>query len=351
MRRHLPFFLLLALLLLIIWDIPFVPKEIYEPHLESLYAADHEEENAVLPDAQTADVNPADNLIVSPLHLASFCPYCEAEPIIKPGDSSDDLPGILEFLKDRGYYKGELTSHYTDEAVAAVKTFQLDNKLTVDGIIGAQTWQAIGSSFATLPIAKAKPETDNLSIFVDLWQRQLTVFADGVPYKTYPIAIGKASTPTPVGQWKITGKLYMGGAFGPRFLSLNVPWGNYGIHGTNRPNSISTAASAGCIRMYNPDILELFSWVSVGTPVTIYNGPYPKASFDKPTLQVGSVGSAVYEVQQALKDMGYITFNPDGVFGSGTQNAIKKLQEDYNLPVTGVVSGKTYDVLGLYVFD
>ena len=49
--------------------------------------------------------------------------------------------------------------------------------------------------------------------------------------------------------------------------------------------------------------------------------------------------------------MGYITFNPDGVFGSGTQNAIKKLQEDYNLPVTGVVSGKTYDVLGLYVFD
>lgn len=169
--------------------------------------------------------------------------------------------------------------------------------------------------------------------------------------KTYPIAIGKASTPTPVGQWKITGKLYMGGAFGPRFLSLNVPWGNYGIHGTNRPNSISTAASAGCIRMYNPDILELFSWVSVGTPVTIYNGPYPKASFDKPTLQVGSVGSAVYEVQQALKDMGYITFNPDGVFGSGTQNAIKKLQEDYNLPVTGVVSGKTYDLLGLYVFD
>lgn len=339
MRRHLPFFLLLTLFLLIIWDIPFEPTTIYEPVLESL-------DDSV--DGIKAEAN---ELVSLENRLASFCPYCESEPIIKPGQISSDLPDILQYLKERGYYQGDITTTYNKTAVDAVKTLQFDNKIQVDGIIGFETWQAIGQSFATLPVATKKPDTDNLSIFIDLWQRQLTVFADHKPYKVYPIAIGKPATPSPIGQWKITSKLYMGGAFGPRFLRLSVPWGNYGIHGTNKPTSIGSSASAGCIRMHNPDILELFSWVKVGTPVTISNGPFPKASFNKPVLQMGSIGSAVYEVQQALKDLEYITFNPDGVYGYGTQAAIKKLQADNNLPATGTVSGKVYELLNLFVFD
>ena len=41
------------------------------------------------------------------------------------------------------------------------------------------------------------------------------------------------------------------------------------IHGTNRPESIGTAASYGCIRMRNADVLDLFARVVVGTPVTM----------------------------------------------------------------------------------
>ena len=41
------------------------------------------------------------------------------------------------------------------------------------------------------------------------------------------------------------------------------------IHGTNRPESIGTAASYGCIRMHNADVLDLFARVAVGTPVTM----------------------------------------------------------------------------------
>ena len=43
--------------------------------------------------------------------------------------------------------------------------------------------------------------------------------------------------------------------------------GEYAIHGTNRPGSIGSFASYGCIRMHNKDILDLFKRVSVGTPV------------------------------------------------------------------------------------
>ena len=52
-------------------------------------------------------------------------------------------------------------------------------------------------------------------------------------------------------------------------MGLDVPWGGYGIHGTNRPWSIGTYASLGCVRMFNEDIEELFEIVAPGTRVVI----------------------------------------------------------------------------------
>lgn len=45
--------------------------------------------------------------------------------------------------------------------------------------------------------------------------------------------------------------------------------GTYGIHGTNRPETIGTNASFGCFRMYNADILTLFKSVDIGTMVYV----------------------------------------------------------------------------------
>jgi lipoprotein-anchoring transpeptidase ErfK/SrfK len=41
------------------------------------------------------------------------------------------------------------------------------------------------------------------------------------------------------------------------------------IHGTNNPGSIGGYVSAGCIRMHNKDIMDLFSRVAVGTRVVM----------------------------------------------------------------------------------
>ena len=43
----------------------------------------------------------------------------------------------------------------------------------------------------------------------------------------------------------------------------------YAIHGTNAPGSVGGFVSYGCIRMYNQDILDLFSRVYVGTRVVV----------------------------------------------------------------------------------
>jgi lipoprotein-anchoring transpeptidase ErfK/SrfK len=54
---------------------------------------------------------------------------------------------------------------------------------------------------------------------------------------------------------------------GARALTLNLD--EYAIHGTNRPGSIGTYASYGCIRMLNEDIVHLYDQVSVGTRVVV----------------------------------------------------------------------------------
>ncbi len=65
--------------------------------------------------------------------------------------------------------------------------------------------------------------------------------------------------------------VYEGGApdnpMGVRALTLTG--GEYAIHGTNRPNSVGRFASYGCFRMHNDDIVDLFSRVTVGTPVIV----------------------------------------------------------------------------------
>lgn len=51
--------------------------------------------------------------------------------------------------------------------------------------------------------------------------------------------------------------------------ALTLAGGEYAIHGTNVPNSIGGFVSYGCIRMYNRDIVDLYSRVSVGSPVLV----------------------------------------------------------------------------------
>jgi lipoprotein-anchoring transpeptidase ErfK/SrfK len=51
--------------------------------------------------------------------------------------------------------------------------------------------------------------------------------------------------------------------------ALTLTGGQYAIHGTNMPGSIGGFVSYGCIRMYNADVLDLFSRVGLGTTVVV----------------------------------------------------------------------------------
>lgn len=93
--------------------------------------------------------------------------------------------------------------------------------------------------------------------------------------KTFPVVIGKPSTPTPSRFWKIKEKnpRGRGSVQGPLVLRLykgGTVRTRYGIHGTNQEYLLkrrSRAYSHGCIRMYNRQILWLTKRVPIGTPV------------------------------------------------------------------------------------
>jgi lipoprotein-anchoring transpeptidase ErfK/SrfK len=118
-------------------------------------------------------------------------------------------------------------------------------------------------------------------IVVSLEDRKLALVEDGKVTKIYPVAVGKPSTPSPVGTFtierRVANPVYHhdgktvepgpGNPVGTRWMGLSVR--GYGIHGTNAPKSIGKAASHGCIRMAKPDLEELFALVQVGDTVEL----------------------------------------------------------------------------------
>lgn len=47
----------------------------------------------------------------------------------------------------------------------------------------------------------------------------------------------------------------------------------YRIHGTNQPQTIGSAVSSGCFRLANPDVIDLYDRVPVGTKVVVLQPP------------------------------------------------------------------------------
>lgn len=127
-----------------------------------------------------------------------------------------------------------------------------------------------------LKISKAK-----YSILVDKSQNILILKADGEVFKTYMVATGKDNS-TPIGTYQIKEKLvnptwYKAGAvvppdspdniLGTRWMALTLD--HYGIHGTTDETTLGQQVTAGCVRMRNKDVEELYAIVPVGTEVTI----------------------------------------------------------------------------------
>lgn len=206
------------------------------------------------------------------------------------------------------------------------------------------------TSSTTLGIANYNPKK-GLIIIVDVQDNYLSIFQENKLLKTYQIAGGKSSTPSPIGVWRIINKDTWGKGFGGYWMGFNVPWGQYGIHGTTHPETIGYNSSQGCIRMRNEDVAALYKITPHGTPVIIWGGPFGNFGSYLRTIKPGDRGADVYELQKILSSKGYYRGNLDGIYGEGMKAIVHKYQKDNKLPINNDVNIRFYQALGVYVID
>ena len=122
---------------------------------------------------------------------------------------------------------------------------------------------------------------EELTLHVHQRWRRLGVFLGDWFVKEFRVGIGKEDTPTPFGTfwvhsreknpdwWKPGGKRIPYGdprnELGSAWIAIvNEEWpqsAGYGIHGTNKPDTVGTRCSNGCVRLVNAEATELYDWV------------------------------------------------------------------------------------------
>jgi hypothetical protein len=117
-------------------------------------------------------------------------------------------------------------------------------------------------------------------LIVDRAATRATLYRNGRAIFTTRVGVGKASSPTPHGEFYVTEKMsgFGNAAYGPIAFGTSArspvltdwPGGGFiGIHGTDAPGLIPGHISHGCIRVRNGAILRLARLLRPGTPLTI----------------------------------------------------------------------------------
>ena len=101
-----------------------------------------------------------------------------AEATSKYGSRGDEVKQIQTKLKNWGYYNGSIDGVYGSGTLSAVKSFQKKNGLTVDGVAGTKTLQAMGIYSSSSSSSSSSSGSSNLNLI----SRFVHAEARGEPY-------------------------------------------------------------------------------------------------------------------------------------------------------------------------
>ena len=100
------------------------------------------------------------------------------EALSKYGSRGSEVTQIQTKLKRWGYYNGNIDGIYGSQTTTAVKSFQRKNGLTVDGIAGTRTLNAMGIYTSS----NTSPSSSSYSSDINLLARLIYGEARGEPY-------------------------------------------------------------------------------------------------------------------------------------------------------------------------
>ncbi|MBQ8161155.1 MAG: peptidoglycan-binding protein, partial [Clostridia bacterium] len=314
---------------------------------------------------------------------------------------------LQQQLTDLGYYEGPISGSFQGNTRNAVKAFQEQNGLSVDGVVGEKTWNALFNDPEVArpedtPRPQATPEPVPFHITVDVTNQAVTVYSRDengeytVVVRQMICSTGTKKNPSDVGEFVLNGRK-------TRWCYFPT-WGDYAQYWTQINPSIAfhsviysrvdtmslsiksyrnlgSRASHGCVRLLVNDAKWIYDNVGKGTVVTITESlpkdPELKASLKAPELnrknmlpvatpqptaepiyvsgaqppqpltkmQLNDSGENVWWLQQKLTELGYYHGKCSGTFLAGTQEAVRAFQKDAGLRVNGTADVQTLEKL------
>lgn len=215
----------------------------------------------------------------------------EVEPMpeyIRVGDRHSAVVNLQSRLMELGFMDSdEPTDYYGTQTERAVKIFQRQNKLAMDGIVGSATYDAIMDPNAKYYAAQKGDEGDDIS--------------------------------------QLQSRLYELGYL----ATADLITGNFG-----------DSTEAAVLKLQEVNGLEADGKVGQKTMNLLYSDEI-KANF----LAYGEKSEVVLAAQERLKALGYLMTVPDGAFGQDTADAIKQFQSRNDLIIDGYLGPSTREVL------
>lgn len=324
------------------------------------------------------------------------------------GSTGKAVKQVQELLTELGYYEGPISGNFMVHTFRAVKAFQQQNGLTVDGIIGETTWNAMFNNAEIVmpddtPKPTATPTPVPFAITVDVNNQVTTVYGRDengdytVVIRQMLCSTGTKSAPSDVGDWVLSGRTARWCEFPKWGYSKAQYWTKINdsiafhsvIYNSNDTMDLSVSsyknlgkrASHGCIRLTVADAKWIYDNCGKGTVVTItedlpkdpelvaslklpaldYSNMLPKST-PEPTaepnyvsgaqpplplekLKTNDSSEAVYWLQKKLTELGYYTGKCSGTYLDGTKAAVKAFQKDNGLDANGVATVKTLEKL------
>ncbi len=209
-------------------------------------------------------------------------------PIYTQGTRDSSVAVIQSKLMDLGFMEpAEPTNYYGSITMKAVKYFQRQNDLKQDGIMGKETIAMILDPAAKSYLLKKGMEGDDIKL---------------VQTRLYELGY-------------LDKKTLITGSFGS-----------------------DTDAAVRALQQANGLVAD--GLVGMETTELLYYGDV-KANL----LSFGDKSDIILECQNKLKDLGYLTTNPDGVYGGDTLAAVKLFQSRNNIIVDGYLGPTTREKL------
>lgn len=264
--------------------------------------------------------------------------------LLRLGSTGEDVKRLQERLKEISYYTGEVTGNFDEATDKAVREYQKNNRLGVDGKVGPKTiaslWKAKqGTGTGDAKVTAVEKPTVQYLRFGNTGEnvRRLQMRLQELGYLMDNTVTGNysAGTRTAVEQYQRANGLTPDGVAGPQ--TITALWKDTTlVIPTSEPASTPAPETTDTAAPSDP------TPAPTATPI-----PVPAAFDTKVTLRKGQTSDNVKKLQEALKILGYFPANTavTNYFGTTTYNAVVAFQRASKLGADGIAGPKTLTAL------